>query len=451
MSLGGQLIGRSGKMKNRIFTLIVVPVLLAAAAGGGYYAYLVKHDRQPVVTYSDEGTVITRKQGAVIPDNIEEVVVEDQTSKPEQDDYEMPEIELPYAAEYFSQYLSEDEALVCKQLYSGIVNFDDVIRIKRGTVSSEEICDLIVMCVTSSPEIDYLDPNYSVTVDGDGFVTEVDVTYTFAPNAVQGRRRIYREKLEEICGGIDPDWSDYDKFKYIHDSIINSCRYEENDPDAYTAYGCLVKGTAVCEGYSKAMMLACDLAGIECLPVVGQGIDDEGGTQGHIWNKVKLDGKWYNTDLTWDDPIFHGAEDYIRYDFFAVTDEINDKNHIADDNRFFTLPECDSSDDDYFVHNGYYIEDTDGICEAMRRSVLDTMSQGGDYARVKCADGACFEACVDWAFAEGTGSEDVFGILKEGAESYADENYSFSGYSVINNANTGTVTLRLRRQIEAEG
>lgn len=437
--------------RNKILVPIVVPAMLAAAVGGGYYAYLLSKAQKPVVTYSDEGTVITRKQAAVAPDTIDEVVVEEQEPVSEQEDDELPDIELPFAAEYFLQYLSEDEAVVCRQLYSGLKNFDDVIHIKRGTVSSDEICDLIVMCVTSSPEIDYLDPNYSVTVDADGFVTEVDVTYTLDPDDVRDRLILYNWKLKDICAGIDPEWSDFEKFKHIHDRIVNSCRYEEDDSDSYTAYGCLVKGKAVCEGYSKALMLACNEAGIEILPVVGQGVDDEGGSQGHIWNKVKLDGEWYNTDITWDDPIFQSAEDYIRYDFFAVTDEISDKNHIADENRFFTLPECKSSDDDYFVHNGYYIEDEDGIYEAMRKAVLDTMAEGGDFARVRCADSSSFEACVDRAFSEGTGSEDVFGILKEGAESYIDENYSVSGYSVINNSNTGTVTLRLRRQIEAEG
>lgn len=433
----------------RILTAVIVPVLLAA--GGGYYVYLANRSQQPAVTYSDEGTVITRKQAAVVPDKIDEVVLEEKPAEPAQDENELPDIELPYAAQYFLQYLSEDEALVCRQLYSGLKNFDDVIRIKRGTVSSDEICDLIVMCVTSSPEIDYLDPNYSVTVDAEGFVTEVDVTYTLTPDEVRDRKILYQWRLKDICMGIGSDQSDYEKFRLIHDRIIGSCKYDEETPDSYTAYGCLVKGSAVCEGYSKALMLACAEVGIECLPVVGQGIDDDGAAQGHIWNKVKLDGKWYNTDLTWDDPIFHGAEDYIRYDFFAVTDELNDKNHIADENRFFTLPECESEDDDYFVRGGYYIEDKDGIYEAMRNAVLDAMSQGGDYARVRCADSVCFEACVDWAFAEGTGSEDVFGILQEGAQSFPEENYSVSGYSVINNSNTGTVTLRLRRQTEAEG
>lgn len=436
--------------KTTLLIAVTVPVMLAASAGG-YYVYLTKKAREPVITYSDEGTVVTRKQAAVLPDNIDEVVVEDE-SVPEEHDVtqDMPEVTMPFAAEYFAGFLSEDEETVCRQLYSGLDAHEESIRIKRGVLTSDEICDMIVMCVTSSPEIDYLDPNYSVTVDGDGYVSEVDVVYTLDENDREARKDLRDRRLEAICSEADAGWSDYEKFKYIHDTLIFNCSYDESEADSYTAYGCLVKGSAVCEGYSKALMLACNKLGIECLPVVGQGIDDDGGTQGHIWNKVKLDGKWYNTDLTWDDPIFTSADNYVRYDFFAITDELSDKNHTADENKYFTLPSCDSTDDDYFVHNGYHIEYTTDIYTAMEKAVLDTMAEDGDLARVRCADAVTFDECVDRAFADGTGSEEVFEILKEGADAYPEGNYSYTGYSVINNANTGTVTLRLRRLSEAD-
>ena len=86
----------------------------------------------------------------------------------------------------------------------------------------------------------------------------------------------------------------------------------------------------------------------------------------------------------------------------------------------------------------------------MEKAVLDTMAEDGDLARVRCADAVTFDECVDRAFADGTGSEEVFEILKEGADAYPEGNYSYTGYSVINNANTGTVTLRLRRLSEAD-
>ena len=52
-------------------------------------------------------------------------------------------------------------------------------------------------------------------------------------------------------------------------------------------------------------------AGIESRIIAG--IAD---SQQHVWNIVKLDGVWYNIDLTWDDPIGSNGESLISYDFF---------------------------------------------------------------------------------------------------------------------------------------
>jgi len=36
----------------------------------------------------------------------------------------------------------------------------------------------------------------------------------------------------------------------------------------------------------------------------------------HAWNLVKIDDKWYNIDLTWDDPITNTGEQVLRYNYF---------------------------------------------------------------------------------------------------------------------------------------
>jgi transglutaminase/protease-like cytokinesis protein 3 len=45
------------------------------------------------------------------------------------------------------------------------------------------------------------------------------------------------------------------------------------------------------------------------------------GGEEHVWNIVKVDGKWYNIDLTWDDPILDNGESMISYDFFLKNNE----------------------------------------------------------------------------------------------------------------------------------
>ena len=49
----------------------------------------------------------------------------------------------------------------------------------------------------------------------------------------------------------------------------------------------------VCDGYAKAFSLLCNMEGIDCIRVTGKL-----SSEGHAWNKVKIDGIWYVVDIT---------------------------------------------------------------------------------------------------------------------------------------------------------
>ena len=112
--------------------------------------------------------------------------------------------------------------------------------------------------------------------------------------------------------------SRFEKVLSIHDELANRIAYDKtfSFERAYDAYGALVDGLAVCEGYSEAFKLLCDKNSIPCVLVVGTGITSA--VPGpHMWNMVQMeDGKWYGVDVTWNDQTEdHGK---IFYDFFLV-------------------------------------------------------------------------------------------------------------------------------------
>lgn len=73
----------------------------------------------------------------------------------------------------------------------------------------------------------------------------------------------------------------------------------------HSAYGALVKGEAVCEGYAEAFCWLADSLGLETKFIYGNY-----GGQLHDWNLVKLEGNWYHVDVTSDDPIVKGGNGY---------------------------------------------------------------------------------------------------------------------------------------------
>lgn len=120
--------------------------------------------------------------------------------------------------------------------------------------------------------------------------------------------------------------SDYEKVKAIHNYIINRVSYDQT-LQKHTAYNALINKSAVCEGYSAAAYRMFTEAGIDCRIITGWA--DAGA---HSWNIVKVDGKWYNIDLTWDDPITSTGEQVLTYNYFlkntnAFSDHIRESQY----------------------------------------------------------------------------------------------------------------------------
>lgn len=138
-----------------------------------------------------------------------------------------------------------------------------------------------------------------------------------------------------LTDNIKIGMTDVEKEIAIHDYLAKNAEYNVEDKDKgystdHNAYGVLVLGKGVCESYAKAFCVLSDAAGLECKYVSGEA-KDEGP---HAWNMVKLDGEWYNVDVTWDDPVYNKPEDKwveVQYNYFNVPDSIMKNTHTRDE------------------------------------------------------------------------------------------------------------------------
>lgn len=130
------------------------------------------------------------------------------------------------------------------------------------------------------------------------------------------------EKAAEVLGEIiTEDMGDIDKIKAIHDYIILNCKYDYDNYIAGTlpfesrlAYGVLVNGSSICQGYSAAFNLLCKMAGIRSIVVTGTAPSNP---DSHAWNGVLIDGVVYFVDATHDDPV-PDLEGRVNYDHFLL-------------------------------------------------------------------------------------------------------------------------------------
>lgn len=87
------------------------------------------------------------------------------------------------------------------------------------------------------------------------------------------------------------DGSDYDRALWLHDWTLDQLEYDHN-LNWCSAESGLTRHQGTCESYQRIYSKLLDAAGIANGRVTGNG---------HTWNAVKIDGKWCQMDLTWDD------------------------------------------------------------------------------------------------------------------------------------------------------
>ena len=153
---------------------------------------------------------------------------------------------------------------------------------------------------------------------------------------------------EQVTAGM----TDFEKELALHDALLERGSYDRTVYDHATPqgrpgntdpYGILVEGYGICLGYATAFQLLMDLAGVECLTVVGASY---GSTSDHAWNLVRLEGEWYAVDPTWNDPtdgegITGAAGERLRHRYFNVTsDYLRETDHQWD---YLSVPEAEGT------------------------------------------------------------------------------------------------------------
>lgn len=161
-----------------------------------------------------------------------------------------------------------------------------------------------------------------------GIITELNITLSFWDNypvsyafknndtSLLNERQLtlYDSYINTLAQITSPDNTQWQNELAIHDYLVSHITYTDGIPGNSYAYNAMIDGTAVCSGYAESFKTFMDFLGIENITVSGTARGEK-----HIWNMVCLDGEWYHTDVTWDDPV-NGREDYIEHAYFNITD-----------------------------------------------------------------------------------------------------------------------------------
>lgn len=140
--------------------------------------------------------------------------------------------------------------------------------------------------------------------------------------------------------------SEYDMALWLHDWALDQLEYDHG-LNWCSAESGLTRHQGTCESYQRIYSNLLDAAGIANGRITGNG---------HTWNAVKIDGKWCQMDLTWDDTSdnWYGDLDQ-RHLYFGLTDElmaIAHSDHTANYQKDGYAYRSTDLSNNYFARNG---------------------------------------------------------------------------------------------------
>ena len=230
-------------------------------------------------------------------------------------EYDFPEDIYAYRA-----MLTDNEKLVYDQIYHAADIRAGQIDLCRQ-LDKNSLNNVMSAVFNDNPEFFWLNTSYTYGYTTRGTVVNVTLSYNETADAMQTSRTEFLNAASQIISTASQFANDYEKEQSVYMQLQNIVQYDENSPMNQSAYSALVNGSTVCAGYARAFQYIMQKLNIPCYFCTGT---SNGGN--HAWNIVRIDGKYYNVDLSWDDTLGE-ATGQISYSYFNLSDNTFGLDH----------------------------------------------------------------------------------------------------------------------------
>lgn len=244
-----------------------------------------------------------------------------------------------------------------------------------------------------------------------GLTESVEFDYNYSEDVYKNILKKADKAADKVISKFTDKTSTYSKIKYIHDYIIKKTDYDTEASTGNSIYGALVKGKAKCDGYAHAFQYICEKAGIRAVTVFGETVD-AGKDVYHAWNKVYYKKKWYNIDVTWDDPD-NGLKDNLSYRYFMVSDKQIGDTHTQIDGGYY-VPKASARGMDYYSKNGLKASSVSEAREILANAITDAAKKGKSVVTISFSDEEVYKDAIKY-LDDDYGAFDVIDIAEERA------------------------------------
>ena len=315
-------------------------------------------------------------------------------------------ISSSYNKSYKTRYPYKQLNSAEQELYGNIVeaaeNFNKKVQVPDGLLS-DDIFKVYCIVYNNEPQLFWLSTS---APSGYGSIT---LDFALTKEEAEAAQKTIDANAAKVIKSVNGYSSTISKLKVIHDWVIlnNDFSLQGTYATCSIYNGLTGNGAIQCQGYAKTTQYLCDLAGIECMTVVGN--NTEGST--HAWNVVYCENGYYILDTTWDDPYNekgYNKSGYIRYVLFLANDSMIKNTHLNQSTAtrgngtrvsLYTPPSCTGTSCYYFKAYNKTYDDLASAEQALYDEFDAVIKSGTQAVHIRVSDHDLWETLMSTDYA----------------------------------------------------
>ena len=223
---------------------------------------------------------------------------------------------------YYYQQLTKPMQEAYHAVKRGVESLSPSFPVPR--LDMEQMGKVLFYLRLDCPEIFYV-TGFSCRVHPDALRVEFCPEYLFDKGRIREHQKALQARVERLVRRAK-DLTEWEKERYVHDFICTQVRYDKLKKSySHEILGPLGQGVGVCEGIAKSVKALCDQLGLWCIVAISENAPEKGIKYRHAWNIVRVGGRYYHMDATFDNSV--GTPGLVRYDYFNLEDRKIFRDH----------------------------------------------------------------------------------------------------------------------------
>jgi hypothetical protein len=241
---------------------------------------------------------------------------------------------------YYYSKMNKSEQAAYRYMKEGLLSLAPSFPVPK--MDNKELADIFFKLRLDCPEI-FWAVSFQYRFYPDSTFVDMVPEYIFSKTKIKDHQSALQARVARLSNPMKGK-NEWEKEQYIHDFICENVHYDKlQKAYSHEIIGPLGHGVGVCEGIAKTVKILCDALGIWCMIVISDANAEKKIKYRHAWNIVKLGGKYYHLDATFDNTLGQGK--CFRYDYMNLNDKQIFRDHEP---LMYDAPSC--SDDSHIYY-----------------------------------------------------------------------------------------------------